>query len=86
MRARPISYAYPEAAPPDLTPPVSPSAMRAAVYDMPRWEAGMMLRREDLAIVCSIGRYIDESEILGVDLKCLLFVLYVHRQTDRHEL
>lgn len=63
---------YPEAAPPDLTPPVSPSAMRAAVYEMPRWEAGMMLRREDLAIVCSIGRYIFWSEILGVDLECVL--------------
>lgn len=53
-----ISYAYPEAAPPDLTPPVSPSAMRAAVYEMSRWEASMMLRREDLAIVCRIGGYI----------------------------
>lgn len=53
-----ILYAYPEAAPPDLTPPVSPSAMRVAVYEMSRWEASMMLRREDLAIVCRIGGYI----------------------------
>lgn len=48
-------HMYPEAAPPDLTPPVSPSAMRATVYEMPRWEAGMILRNEDLANVCRIG-------------------------------
>lgn len=60
-------HTYPEAAPPDLTPPVSPSAMRAAVYEMPRCEAGMMLRNEDLAIVCRIGGDIFESELLGMD-------------------
>lgn len=69
---RPKSYAYPEAAPPDLTPPVSPSAMLATVYEMPRREAGMMLRREDLAVVCRIGRYIFGSEIWGVDLEYVL--------------
>lgn len=42
----------------------------------------MMLRREDLAIVCSIGRYIDGSEILGVDLKCLLlYYMYIGNLT-----
>ena len=39
--------------------------MRAAVYEMPRWEAGMMLRKEDLAIVCRNGGNIFESVVLG---------------------
>lgn len=79
--ARPISYAYPEAAPPDLTAPVSPSAMRAAVYEMPWREAGVVLRREDLAVVCRIGRYI--FGIVRVDLECVLCIICTQYRIDK---